>query len=257
MPNETIGVGTGHDFQLFDRAVLYSDDARFVLAGIVNRMDRAFASPESCGEVRLIYRLARTGPAGEDGAPRPLPMTLNIVLKARGGCMTDAKGAGITCAGIARRWLDAGESTLAGADLAARLLAPDGPLDLIRPENIDRIETNLQIVHVPKSAVREFRTDYLLKVFRFDSRARAFEEAPHRVRVNAVCPGLTLTPFHVRRAGELGRTEQDLRTEQVDTNLQQRWADAREVAYPILWLASDEASFVTASTLMVDGGSRV
>ena len=89
------------------------------------------------------------------------------------------------------------------------------------------------------------------------TRTLAFEEAPHRVRVNAVCPGLTLTPFHVRRAGELGRTEQDLRTEQVDTNLQQRWADAREVAYPILWLASDEASFVTASTLMVDGGSRV
>ena len=115
LPNESIGVGTGHDFQLFDRAVLYSDDARFVLAGIVNRMDRAFASPESCGEVRLIYRLARTGPAGEDGAPRPLPMTLNIVLKARGGGMTDAKGAGITCAGIARRWLDAGDSTLTGA----------------------------------------------------------------------------------------------------------------------------------------------
>ena len=30
--------------------------------------------------------------------------------------------------------------------------------------------------------------------------------------------------------------------------------DAREVAYPILWLASDEASYVTGSGLMVDGG---
>jgi 2-hydroxycyclohexanecarboxyl-CoA dehydrogenase len=77
------------------------------------------------------------------------------------------------------------------------------------------------------------------------------------VRVNAVCPGLTLTPFHVKRANAAGRTEQDLRTEKVDHNIQKRWADAREVAYPILWLASDEASFVTASTLMVDGGTRV
>ena len=34
-----------------------------------------------------------------------------------------------------------------------------------------------------------------------------------------------------------------------------RWADAREVAWPILWLASDEASYVTGSVLMVDGGS--
>ena len=40
-----------------------SGDARFVLAGIVNRMDRAFVSPESCGDIRLIYRLTRTAPA--------------------------------------------------------------------------------------------------------------------------------------------------------------------------------------------------
>ena len=36
-------------------------------------------------------------------------------------------------------------------------------------ENIDRIETNLQIAHAPKSAVRDFRTDYLLKVFNYDA----------------------------------------------------------------------------------------
>src|SRR3569833_2149156 len=35
-------------------------DARFVLAGVVNRMDRAYADPAHCGEVRLIYRLVRT-----------------------------------------------------------------------------------------------------------------------------------------------------------------------------------------------------
>ena len=89
------------------------------------------------------------------------------------------------------------------------------------------------------------------------TRTLAFEEAPNRVRVNAVCPGLTLTPFHVRRAMQAGRTESDLRTEEVDHNIQRRWCDPREIAYPILWLASDEASFVTAATLMVDGGTRV
>jgi 2-hydroxycyclohexanecarboxyl-CoA dehydrogenase len=89
------------------------------------------------------------------------------------------------------------------------------------------------------------------------TRTLAFEEVGHKVRVNAVCPGLTLTPFHVRRAAESGRTEQDLRNEKADHNIQQRWADPREVAYPILWLASDEASFMTASTIMVDGGTHV
>jgi hypothetical protein len=49
---------------------------------------------------------------------------------------------------------------------------------LIGPENIDRIETNLQIAHAPKSAVRDFRTDYLLKVFRYNAQSAVFEQAP-------------------------------------------------------------------------------
>ena len=68
--------------------------------------------------------------------------------------------------------------SLTGAALAAKLLGEGGPLDLFGHENIDRIETNLQIAHAPKSAVRDFRTDYLLKVFRYDAQAREFQEAP-------------------------------------------------------------------------------
>jgi hypothetical protein len=180
LPGETIGVGSSFDFQLFDRALLYSGDTRFVLAGIVNRMDRAYVSPENCGEVRLIYRLTRSAApeAGEGALPPRLPMTLNIVLKAKGGAMTDAGDAQITCAEIARRWLGAGELSLAGTELARKLLAPDGPLVSIRPDNVDRIETNLQIAHAPKSPKRDFRTDYLLKLFRYNGQSQQFEEAP-------------------------------------------------------------------------------
>lgn len=85
----------------------------------------------------------------------------------------------------------------------------------------------------------------------------AFEEARHGIRVNAVCPGATLTPFHLRRAAAAGRTQRDLEEDAVHECLLGRWADAREVAYPILWLASDEASYVTGSVLMVDGGRFV
>ena len=86
LPNESIGVGTGFAFQLFDRAQLYSADTRFVLSGIVNRMDRAYVAPENCGEIRLIYRLTQTNaPAIGEAAVTPrLPMTLNVVLKAKG-----------------------------------------------------------------------------------------------------------------------------------------------------------------------------
>jgi NAD(P)-dependent dehydrogenase (short-subunit alcohol dehydrogenase family) len=85
----------------------------------------------------------------------------------------------------------------------------------------------------------------------------AFEEAKHGVRVNAVCPGATLTPFHLRRAAAAGRTQQDLDADAVRECLLGRWADPREVAWPILWLASDEASYITGSVLMVDGGRLV
>ena len=177
-PNETIGVGNSFDFQLFDRALLYSDHTRFVLAGIVNRMDRAFVSPDTCGEIRLLYRLTRTDAAetGDDAASPRLPMTLNVVLKAKGGVSGGVKA--ITCAEIARRWLAAGESGLTGVALAEKFLSGDGPTDLVETEDIDRIETNLQIAHAPKSAVRDFRTDYLLKVFDYHAKSGTFDESP-------------------------------------------------------------------------------
>jgi hypothetical protein len=178
LPNETIGVGETFNFQLFDRALLDSPDTRFVLSGIVNRMDRAYVDEAGCGEIRLIYRLTRTDVSGAgDGAASPrLPMTLNVVLKAKGD--HDVDGKAVSCAEIARRWLAAGDLALTGAELAERLTAKGGSLALIRPENIDRIETNLQIAHAPKSAVRDFRTDYLLKVFDYNAQSGAFEQAP-------------------------------------------------------------------------------
>ena len=50
LPNETIGVGDSFDFQLFDRKQLDAGDTRFVLAGIVNRVDRAYVDEAGCGE---------------------------------------------------------------------------------------------------------------------------------------------------------------------------------------------------------------
>ena len=85
----------------------------------------------------------------------------------------------------------------------------------------------------------------------------AVEEAPHRVRVNAVCPGGTITPYHIRRAAACGVSETELRGERTRDNLLGRWAEPREVAFPILFLACDEGSFVTGATLMVDAGRSI
>ncbi|MDR5762917.1 SDR family NAD(P)-dependent oxidoreductase [Caballeronia sp. LZ035] len=89
------------------------------------------------------------------------------------------------------------------------------------------------------------------------TRTLAFEEASHGVRANAICPGSTLTDFHVNRAQAAGKSVEALKTQRQDTSLIGRWAAPEEVALPILWLASDEASFITGTTLMVDGGLSI
>ncbi len=179
LPLETIGVGVPFDWQVFDRDVLYSSRSRFVLAGIVNRMDRAYVSPETCGEIRLIYRLTSIGDpfVGENATSPRLPMTLNVVLQARGK-KASARGIAITCQDVARRWLAIADWPQTGADLAIRLISAGGPLEFIEPADVDRIEINLQIAHAPKSKVREFRTEYLMKLFRYNAQSKQFEEAP-------------------------------------------------------------------------------
>lgn len=86
------------------------------------------------------------------------------------------------------------------------------------------------------------------------TRTLAFEEARRGVRVNAVCPGATFTPFHEKRFARDGRTQADIDAMAVDCCVLGRWAQPRELAWPILWLASDEASYVTGAALMADGG---
>jgi 2-hydroxycyclohexanecarboxyl-CoA dehydrogenase len=89
------------------------------------------------------------------------------------------------------------------------------------------------------------------------TRSLAFEEAAAKIRVNVVCPGSTFTDFHVKRTQAAGKSLDELKTQRQDTSLMGRWAEPMEIAYPILWMASDEASFITGTTLVVDGGLHI
>ncbi|KIW87289.1 uncharacterized protein Z519_12192 [Cladophialophora bantiana CBS 173.52] len=80
------------------------------------------------------------------------------------------------------------------------------------------------------------------------SRTLAHEEHEHNVRVNSFCPGFTRTKFQLKRLG------QDTVDDYVPSCNIRRWADPVELVYPILWLASEEASYVTVGTFMIDGG---
>ncbi len=87
------------------------------------------------------------------------------------------------------------------------------------------------------------------------SRTLAIEEVGHGIRVNAVCPGPTITHFHIERAEARGVSEEELRRTGAQHTLMKRWAEPREVAHTILFLACDESSFVTGTALVVDGGA--
>ena len=86
------------------------------------------------------------------------------------------------------------------------------------------------------------------------TRTLAVELAPQKIRANAICPGPTITQFHIRNAAKRGVSEAQWRKQLTSSNIQKRWAEARELAYGILFLACDESSFVTGTSLMVDGG---
>jgi NAD(P)-dependent dehydrogenase (short-subunit alcohol dehydrogenase family) len=88
------------------------------------------------------------------------------------------------------------------------------------------------------------------------TRCLALDLAPDGIRVNGVCPGAVWSAQVQRLAAERGLTreqaalEPNLGAEQIV----KRIADPREIGYAALFLASDEASFVTGANLMVDGG---
>jgi dihydroanticapsin dehydrogenase len=86
------------------------------------------------------------------------------------------------------------------------------------------------------------------------TRSLALDVAPRGIRANAVCPGVIDTPL-TDQFLELADDPDALRAEYEEVAPLRRMGTAREVGNCVLFLASDEASFVTGSALVVDGGT--
>jgi NAD(P)-dependent dehydrogenase (short-subunit alcohol dehydrogenase family) len=78
------------------------------------------------------------------------------------------------------------------------------------------------------------------------------ELAPQGIRVNLLCPGITKTPMHERLRGLIGDDIYDKGV--LPTVHLQRAGQPEEMANAIVFLCSDEASYISGSTLTVDGG---
>jgi NAD(P)-dependent dehydrogenase (short-subunit alcohol dehydrogenase family) len=86
------------------------------------------------------------------------------------------------------------------------------------------------------------------------SKCMALDLAPFKIRVNSVCPGAILTSASYREIERLGMTFEQWRDRIAPLHMLNRLGEPREVANAVLFLASDESSFVTGAHLMVDGG---
>jgi NAD(P)-dependent dehydrogenase (short-subunit alcohol dehydrogenase family) len=85
------------------------------------------------------------------------------------------------------------------------------------------------------------------------TKSMALDHAADGIRVNCICPGRVETPFVSARLKEYSAPEAAYR-EMSSTQAVGRMGRPEEIAAAALYLASDEAAFVTGSALMIDGG---
>jgi NAD(P)-dependent dehydrogenase (short-subunit alcohol dehydrogenase family) len=86
------------------------------------------------------------------------------------------------------------------------------------------------------------------------TRCMALDLAPFKIRVNSICPGCVFTTATEREWTRMGITKEEWIARNAPGHMLNRIGQPVEVANAVLFLASDEASFITAEHLMVDGG---
>jgi len=86
------------------------------------------------------------------------------------------------------------------------------------------------------------------------TRAMAVDYVPQQIRVNALCPGTVYTPF-VERYLKTSYADPDAALERIkERQLAGRLGRPEEIAAAALYLASDDAAFVTGAPFVIDGG---
>ncbi len=85
------------------------------------------------------------------------------------------------------------------------------------------------------------------------TKAMALDHAAQQIRVNCVCPGDTDTGMLLNEAQQLGASMESFLVEAADRPLG-RIGQPEDIAQAVLYLASEASSFVTGTTLVVDGG---
>jgi NAD(P)-dependent dehydrogenase (short-subunit alcohol dehydrogenase family) len=112
--------------------------------------------------------------------------------------------------------------------------------------SIVNISSQLGIVAVETSSPQYQASKAAVRLF---TKTTALQYAKERIRANSVHPGPIITPMTEAR-----RADPDFARLQVSRIPLGRYGEPEEVAWGVLFLASDESSFVTGSELVIDGG---
>ncbi len=89
------------------------------------------------------------------------------------------------------------------------------------------------------------------------TRCMAMDLARDNIRVNAICPGAIKTQATDRHIASLGLDREQAYIDFGQDSLMKRMGEPLEIANGALFLATDEASFVTGAHLVIDGGATI
>ena len=112
--------------------------------------------------------------------------------------------------------------------------------------SIINISSQLGLVGMAESSPQYQSSKGAVRIF---TKSTAIQYAPEGIRVNSVHPGPIVTPMTEAR-----RSDSVVQQVMVSRIPLGRYGESKDVAYGVLYLASDEASFVTGSELVIDGG---
>jgi len=234
--------GIGHEVAVR----LLSEGASVVAVG------RSQEALDRLGAAAVPDRFASwTGDVTADEAPAAI---VGVASSRFGGLDVLVNAAGIIGSGTIESTTDEAWDRMFDVNLRApfRLMRAAAPLLAARRGAVVNISSVTGLRSFPgvlSYCVSKAGVDHL-------TRCAALELAPKRVRVNAVNPGVVVTNLH-RRSG-MGEEQYAAFLEHSrETHPLGRPGQAGDVAGAILFLASDEASWITGETIAVDGGRHL
>ena len=165
--------------------------------------------------------------------------------------------AGVSFREPAAEFADRSMETLVAVNLVAPLLLTRGLVPMMKERGWGRL------IYVSSVAASHSSDDghsvYSATKAGLEAYARtaAIELGPHGITANAIAPGVFLTDMANDALGEYGAETRAVYDSYANMTALRRWGEPRELEGALLLLASDAGSYITGSTIVVDGGLTV